>query len=94
MTFDSSYQFKHSPRGVLLSQDYRDEVIDLMNDPRLQEMAKEVKDSYLTTASIEKLFDPFNMTMSVNKQYKFLGGEKQRSIGGPLWALKELLSNG
>lgn len=71
----------------MLSEEYFHEIIDLMNDPILQEMAKEV--ATYDPGALED-FDQHSLTMSVNVEYKHRGGTRFRTIGGITWALKEL----
>lgn len=87
--YDNSTSLKHKPRGVMLSEEYFTEVIDLMNDPILQEMADEIL-TYDPMAMEGQ--DLHSLTMAVNAEYKRRGGTRFRTIGGPLWALRELVT--
>lgn len=77
-----------SSNVVVKGPRYKQELKELMKDPIIIEMAKDIKKNPQARKDFSE--PNFNAMQMANKIYKQKGGKKAKSIGGPANAIKEL----
>ena len=78
--------------SIIESDDYREEVATLREDPIIQEMAAELPDNWRVFALNEGTDQARHaFMMNALDEYKERGGTQARSIGGPVRAIIAIL---